>query len=137
MATDLRSDIGAMLDEYRTAQTRLARLRTDAMDLTVTMRSPDRAVTVTVDAQGGLRDLRLDPTHRLDPAELAELAELAEHIVTTAGRAAAQARERLRGLLAAALPERLRDLVGPDGSVDLTRMLPSNLGDLEAWGYRP
>jgi DNA-binding protein YbaB len=131
MATDLRSDIGAMLDEYRTAQTRLARLRTDAMDLTVTMRSPDRAVTVTVDAQGGLRDLRLDPTHRLDPAELAE------HIVTTAGRAAAQARERLRGLLAAALPERLRDLVGPDGSVDLTRMLPSNLGDLEAWGYRP
>jgi DNA-binding protein YbaB len=134
MATDLRSDIAAMLDEYRVAQARLARLRTDAMDLTVTVRSPDRAVTVTVDAQGGLRDLRLDPTHRLDPAELAELAE---HIVTTAGRAAAQARERLRGLLAAALPERLLDLVGPDGSVDLTRMLPSNLGDLGAWGYRP
>jgi DNA-binding protein YbaB len=131
MATDLRSDIGAMLDEYRTAQTRLARLRTDAMDLTVTVRSPDRAVTVTVDAQGGLRDLRLDPTHRLDPAELAE------HIVTTAGRAAAQARERLRGLLAAARPARLRYLGGPDGSVDLTRMLPSNLGDLGAWGYRP
>jgi DNA-binding protein YbaB len=131
MATDMRAEIGAMLEEYRAAQVSLARLQTAAMELTATARSSDRRIAVTVDAQGGLRDLRIDPSVRADPSALAE------RIVALAEQAATQARERLRELVRVALPERLRDLVDPDGTVDLARLLPAGLADLGQWGYRP
>ena len=94
--------------------------------MTVTVRSPDRSVTVTVDAQGELNDVRIDSVMaaRLDTGALSV------RILGASRLAAAQAREQLRVKMRDALPERLRDLVGADGSVDLAAMLPADLAEM-------
>jgi DNA-binding protein YbaB len=131
MRTDLRARIGALLDEYRATRARIERLQAAAAHFRVWVSSPDRSVTVTVDASGELRELTIDP------ARAARLTApvLAENILGASRLAAAQARERLRVAMRDALPERLHDLVAADGSVDLAALLPRNL--VELTGYRP
>ena len=132
MRTDRQAQIGAMLDEYRAMRSRIDSLQAAAVNVATTVRSPDRSVTVTVDAQGGLRDLHIDPTL----ANRLAARDLADRILAAARLAAAQAREQFRVTVREALPERLRELVGPDGSVNLEALLPTNRGDLRGWEQR-
>ncbi len=126
MRTDMQAQIGAMLDDYRATRAQIDGLQAAAAAMTVSVRSPDRSVTVTVDGQGGLRELRIDSAMaaRLDGGALSA------RIVGAARLAAAQAREQIRVKMREALPERLRDLVGADGSVDLATMLWADLAEL-------
>jgi DNA-binding protein YbaB len=134
MRTDLQLRLGAMLEEYRATRSRIADVEVAAAGISATVRSPDRCATVTVDGHGELRDLRIDPVvaARLDARVLSE------RILGATRLATAQAREHVRVMMRDALPEPLRDLVRVDGSVDLTSLLPTDLGDGTAsWGYRP
>jgi hypothetical protein len=117
---DMQSQLSTMLEDYRTARARIGRLQAVAQTMRVSVRSPDRSTTVTVDAAGVLQDLRIDAGR----ASGMPVNELAESILGASRLAAAQARERLRASMREALPERLRDLVGADGSVDLAALLP-------------
>jgi DNA-binding protein YbaB len=117
---DMQSPLSIMLEEYRAARARIDRLQAAAQTMRVSVRSPDRSTTVTVDAAGVLQDLRIDAGH----AARMHVDDLAEAILGASRLAAAQARERLRASMREALPERLRDLVGADGSVDLAALLP-------------
>jgi DNA-binding protein YbaB len=126
MRTDLRAQIAAMLDEYRATRARIERLQATAAHLRVWVSSPDRSVTVTVDVSGELQELTIDPVR----ASRLDAPTLADNILSASRLAAAQARERLRTAARDALPERLHDLVGPDGSVDLAALLPADLASL-------
>jgi|SoiMethySBSTD1v2_1073268.scaffolds.fasta_scaffold1589352_2 DNA-binding protein YbaB len=132
MRTDMQARIEAMLDEYRATRSQIEGVAAAAATMTVSVRSPDRSVIVTVDATGGMYDLRIDAAFaaRLDAGALSA------RILGAARLAAAQAREQLRVTMREALPERLRDLVGADGAVDLAAMLPADLAELTAdWAY--
>lgn len=118
----MRSD---PLDEYRATRARIEKLQAAAQHLRVWVSSPDRSVTVTVDVSGELQELTIDSARA---AKLSAVT-LAENILSASRLAAAQARERLRVAVREALPERLHDLVGPDGSVDLAALLPADLAD--------
>jgi len=122
----MRAQIGVLLEEYRATRARIERLQAAAEHLRVWVSSPDRSVTVTVDVSGELRELTIDSAR----AAKLDAATLAENILGACRLAAAQARERLRTAVRDALPERLHDLVGPDGSVDLAALLPAELSDL-------
>jgi DNA-binding protein YbaB len=126
MRTDIRAQIAAMLDEYHATRARIERLHAAAAHLRVWVSSPDRSVTVTVDVSGELRELTIDPIRaaRLDAPTLAD------NILGASRLAAAQARERLRVAVRDALPERLHSLVGPDGSVNLAALLPTDVAEL-------
>jgi DNA-binding protein YbaB len=128
----MQARIEAMLDEYRATRSQIEGVAAAAATMTVSVRSPDRSVIVTVDATGGMYDLRIDAAFaaRLDAGALSA------RILGAARLAAAQAREQLRVTMREALPERLRDLVGADGAVDLAAMLPADLAELTAdWAY--
>lgn len=129
MRTDLRARIDALLDEYHAARARVERLQAAAAHLRVWVSSPDRSVTVTVDATGELRELTIDPTR----AARLSAPVLAENILGASRLAAAQARERLRVAMRDALPPRLHDLIGSDGAVDLAALLPRRLGELTGY----
>ena len=132
MRTDMQARIEAMLDEYRATRSQIEGVAAAAASMTVSVRSPDRSVIVTVDATGGMYDLRINAAFaaRLDAGALSA------RILGAARLAAAQAREQLRVTMREALPERLRDLVGADGAVDLAAMLPADLAELTAdWAY--
>lgn len=131
MRQDMGDQLGAMLDEYRATRQRIENLQAAAEHLRVRVRSADRSVTVAVDASGELRELTIDPVR----AARLEAPALAESILGASRLAAAQARERLRVALREVLPERLHDLIGSDGSVDLAALLPADLADLA--GHRP
>jgi DNA-binding protein YbaB len=126
MQTDLPAQIDALLDEYRATRARVEKLEAAAAHLRVWVSSPDRSVTVTVDASGELRELTIDSVRA---ARLSAVA-LAENILGASRLAAAQARERLRVAMRDALPARLHNLIGADGSVDLAALLPRDLGDI-------
>ncbi len=123
MLTDMQAQIGAMLDEYRATRARIEGLQAAAANMTVTVRSPDRSVTVTMDAVGELRDIRIDPA----VAARLDWTALSARILGASRLAAAQAREQMRVRMRDVLPERLHDLIGSDGSVDLAAMLPTQL----------
>ena len=126
MGTDMPARIAAMLTEYRATRARIEGLQAMASVMRVSACSPDRSVTATVDVSGELRDLTID-------AELAARLEstvLAQRILGATRLAAAQARERMRVSMRDALPERLRELVASDGSVDLAAILPADLDRL-------
>ena len=126
MRTDLPARIAILLEEYRAIRARVERLQGAAAHLRVWVSSPDRSVTVTVDASGELRELTIDAAR----AARLSASTLAECILGASQLAAAQARERLRVAMRDALPERLHDLVGADGSVDLADLLPRRLVEL-------
>ena len=126
MRIDMQARIGAMLTEYRSTRARIEGLQATARTMRVSARSPDRCVTATVDVSGELRELSIDAglAVRLDPTVLAQ------RILGASRLAAAQARERMRVAMRDALPDRLRELVASDGSVDLAAMLPADLEEL-------
>ena len=126
MLTDMQVQIGAMLDEYRATRARIEGLQAAAANMTVTVRSPDRSVTVTMDAVGELRDIRIDAA----VAARLDWAALSARILGASRLAAAQAREQMRVRMRDVLPERLHDLIGSDGSVDLAAMLPTQLREI-------
>jgi hypothetical protein len=108
--------------EYRWVRARVAQVTAAARSLRVSVRSPDRSVTATVDASGELRELRIDAA----VAARLSAAALAESILGASRLGAAQARERVRVAMRDALPARLRDLVAADGTVDLAALLPAD-----------
>jgi DNA-binding protein YbaB len=126
MLTDMQAQIGAMLEEYRATRARIEGLQAAAANMTVTVRSPDRSVTVTMDAVGELRDIRIDPA----VAARLDWTALSARILGASRLAAAQAREQMRVRMRDVLPERLHDLIGSDGSVDLAAMLPTQLSQI-------
>jgi len=125
MRTETRAELDEMLDEYRGMIARLDRTRADIAGMTATARSSDGSVTVTVGPRGDLVDLALDPTH----ARNLEPQALATRILETAGLAATRVDEQVRATVCDVFPDRLRNLVGPDGTVDLTRLLPRDPGE--------
>jgi DNA-binding protein YbaB len=124
MRTDLLARIDALVDDYRAIRMCLDGLQATAAAMTVTVRSPDRSVTVTVNAQGELCDIRIDPA----VAGRVDWTALSARILGAARLAIAQAKEHKRVTMRAGLPERIRDLVAADGSVDLASILPAELG---------
>jgi DNA-binding protein YbaB len=126
MLTDMQAQIGAMLEQYRATRARIEGLQAAAANMTVTVRSPDRSVTVTMDAVGELRDIRIDPA----VAARLDWTALSARILGASRLAAAQAREQMRVRMRDVLPERLHDLIGSDGSVDLAAMLPTQLSQI-------
>ena len=126
MRTDMQARIGAMLEDYRATRSRIEGLQAAAATMTVTVRSPDRSVTVTVDAGGELRDIRIDPA----VAARLDWTTLSARILGASRLARAQAREQMRVKMREALPERMRDFVGSDGSVDLAAVLPAELREV-------
>ena len=126
MLTDMRAQIDAMLDEYRATRARIEGLQAAAANMTVTVRSPDRSVTVTMDGVGELRDIRIDAA----VAARLDWAALSARILGASRLAAAQAREQMRVRMRDVLPERLHDLIGSDGSVDLAAMVPTQLNEI-------
>jgi DNA-binding protein YbaB len=109
-----------MLLECRGLAARLERLTGEVAALTATARSGDGSVEATVNVRGELADLAIDAVRaeRLDPPALAR------RVVEAAGLAASAVRERTREAVVGFLPSELRHLVGADGSIDITRLLP-------------
>ena len=135
MRTDMQAQIGAMLEEYRATRSRIDGLQAAAANMTVTVRSPDRSVTVTVDAVGRVAR-HPHRSRRRVPARLDGV--LSARILGASRLATAQAREQMRVKMRDALPERLHDLVGSDGSVDLAAMLPAELSEItRGWTQPP
>jgi DNA-binding protein YbaB len=130
----MQAQIGALLEEYRVMRSRIEGLQAAAGTMMVTVRSPDRSVTVTVDAQGELRDIRIDPA----VAARLDWTALSARILGATRLGAAQAREQVRVKMREALPERLRDLVGSDGTFDLAAVLPADLDEItRGWAAHP
>ncbi len=125
MRTETRAQLEEMLGEYRAMMARLDRMKADVAAMTGTARSPDGSVTVTVGPRGDLLDVALDPSR----ARKLDLKALAARIVETAGLAATRVDEQVRAEVCDAIPDRLRNLFGPDGTVDLTRLLPRDRGE--------
>jgi DNA-binding protein YbaB len=122
-ATDAWSDYERMRDE-------LAGLRSSVQEITETAYSPDELVRATVDAQGQLMELALDPRiYRTTNS-----AALAETIKATIGTAVAAATARVLELTKPFLPDGPpASIDDPDGEVDLTfdpllRQLDRHLG---------
>lgn len=123
-----QSHIDEMLEQYRQMRDRLGELQREVGTLTATARSPDGLVTATVGAQGQLVGLRIDPgaLRRLNETSLAA------QIVTTAGVAAGAVRERASQALKGFVPPRFKEAIGPDGNVDVLRLIstdPAELGE--------
>jgi DNA-binding protein YbaB len=130
----MQTQIGAVLEEYRATRSRIDELQAAVAAVTATVRVPARSATATVDGHGELRDLQLDPAvvARLDARQLAREIVLAVQLATMQARAQAQV------MMRDALPARLRFLVRPDGSLDLSELLPDDLEDPAGpWGRRP
>jgi len=125
MGTETRAQLEAMLDDYREITARLDRMKADVAAMTATARSSDGSVAVTVGPRGDLVDLAFDPSH----AGKLDLKTLAARIVETAGLAATRVDERVRATVCDVLPDRLRNLFGPDGTVEPTRLFPRDNGD--------
>lgn len=132
MGTEMHTRLQEMLLGYEASRARLAALSAELAVLTATARSTDRSVIATVNPQGELVSLSIDPVlgPRLDPKALAA------RIIEASGVAAAEVRQRLRDSLRSSLPATLRDLVGPDGAVDVRRLLPEDPHDLLRGGRR-
>lgn len=126
MRTEMQAQIATMLDEYRSARSRLSTLSAELAALTASASTPDRSVTATVNAQGELVALTIDPVlgRRLD------VKVLSARILAASGLAATRVRAQLRSAMHDGLPEHLRNLVGPDGVVAVQRLMPDDPTDL-------
>ena len=128
MGTDMRAQLGAMLDEYRQSRSRIDSLSAELAAMTETVRSTDRSITAVVGSQGQLVSLHLDPV----AASRLDLETLAARIVEAAGIGNGRIQARLQAGFRELLPSHLRDVVCPDGTVDVSRLLPGAAADL-AW----
>jgi len=100
-AAALRERVAAAHARLEQAQQRALRAREDLAGARTSATSPDRAVTVTVDAAGTLLDLALRPSATTLTAD-----RLARTVLRTYRAATAQAVDRTRGVM--------RDLLGTD-----------------------
>src|SRR3977135_4514328 len=126
MRAEIQALLGQMLEEYQATRSRLGTLSAELAAITATTRSADRTVTATVNPQGELVELVIDPVlgARLD------LKMLSARILEASGLAAAHVREQVHATMRGALPDNLRNLVGPDGGLDVQRLLPTDPTDL-------
>jgi DNA-binding protein YbaB len=129
MRSQARTDLNAMLAEYRSLTERTQRLRDDLSSLTATRRSADGSACATVNAWGELVRLTFEPAiaTRLDPSALAT------RIVEAAASAATEARARKQELVSELLPPRLRRLIGNDGAAGLRRLVGDDASGLPGW----
>jgi DNA-binding protein YbaB len=119
----MQAELGSILDEYRSMQARAERVAAELARLRETARSADRSVTATVSTQGELVGLSLEPTI----ARRLSFADLADRVLEASALATARIRERVHGEMLAVLPENLRHLVRPDGTIDVSEFLPVEL----------
>jgi DNA-binding protein YbaB len=134
MRKDMQTQLGAVLDEYRATRSRIEDVQAALLDITATVELPGRTASATVDGSGELRDVRLDPAL----VARQDLWQLERGIVLAVQLAAIQARAKAQVVMRDALPPRLRALVRPDGSLDVTELLPDELDELDGpWGRRP
>jgi DNA-binding protein YbaB len=118
----MQAQISSMLDEYRAMRARMEAVTAELAAMTATARSADRSVTATVNPHGELVHLSIDPVL----AAKFDLNGLTGRILEAAGLAAVQIRGQLRVKMQQLLPAHLRHLVGPDGAVSLTGLLPED-----------
>jgi DNA-binding protein YbaB len=108
-----------MVAEYGAVRARLERLTQELARVRATTRSADRSVTVTVGPRGELVDLRIDAGE----AARVGYEALGQSILEASDRAVEQVGAELRTRMSEALPQRLRHLVGPAGTIDLQSVL--------------
>jgi len=118
--TEIRAQISELLEDYRAMRSRIEAMSAQLAAMTATARSMDRSVTATVGPHGELVRLTIDPAL----AAKLDLTTLTARILEAAGLAAAHARERLGSTMGEVLPDHLRHIVGPDGTVDVRGILP-------------
>jgi DNA-binding protein YbaB len=118
----MQAQLGSMFEEYRAMRSRVELLSARLAAMTASAQSVDRSVTATVGPQGELVALSIDATiaTRLD------LKTLAARILEASALAATQIRERLRVEMCEVLPHHLRHLLGPDGTVNVSGLLPGD-----------
>jgi DNA-binding protein YbaB len=120
MGTEMRAEIQSMLNEYRDMRARMVSLTSELAALTATASSADGIVTATVNPHGEMVALSID--ERI--VRRTGLAPLVPSILEATGRASREVRARARGALQDFLPTWLREVVRPDGSVDVGALLP-------------
>jgi hypothetical protein len=126
MRTEMQARLGQMLEEYQATRSRLGTLSAELATITSTARSADRTVSATVNPQGELVELVIDPVLGARP----DLKMLSARILEASGLAAAHVREQVHATMRGALPDNLRNLVGPDGAINVQRLLPTDPTDL-------
>jgi DNA-binding protein YbaB len=92
MSSSMREQLDEAMDEVRAQQRRLQEARRKAAAATVSLRSQDRLLTVTVAGQGEVRDIAF---HSTDYAAMAP-AQLSAVLVETINTARAQLAEQVR-----------------------------------------
>lgn len=119
----MRAQLDDALRQYRSMAAGLTTLTERLAALRATGRASDGSVHATVDARGALVELTIDPVvgARLDPKALSFRVLEASH------RAGAELRDQVTAAVTAVLPESVRAAVGVDGTVDLGRLLPSDV----------
>jgi DNA-binding protein YbaB len=135
MRLEWQAHIDEMLQQYRQVRDRLGDAQRQISELTSTVASEDGLVTVTVDHQGDLVDLQLNPrVYRvLDPLTLGET------IVETTKRAVSEVRQQAKDLMTPLLPPNTAsaDPADPTGG-GLLSLLPQDPTDLSRFqGSRP
>src|SRR5258707_6036192 len=100
MSTSWQEDIERAYTELEHSQQALRQVRTDVAGRTVTVKSKNRAVSVVVDAQGEVLDVKFHSrAYRSMPA-----GELSALLVETIGQARKQAMAELATIFSAVLP---------------------------------
>lgn len=127
MRLEWQAHIDEMLQQYREIRDRLGDAQRQITELTATASSEDGMVTVTVDHQGDLVELQLNPR----VYRVLDSATLSETIVATTKRATADVRQRAKELMAPLLPPGTAapDTADPTGG-GLLSMLPKDPTDL-------
>ncbi len=124
MRTEAQQQMGSMLAEYRAMTARVETLASELAAMTATASTSDHSVTATVSPQGELVHLRIDSAL----AARFDTRTLVARILEASGAAAAVVRQQLRDKMRDLMPAHLRDLVGPDGAVDVRGLLPAHPG---------
>lgn len=135
MRLEWQAHIDEMLQQYRQIRDRLGDAQRQVSELTATASSEDGMVTVTVDHQGDLVELQLNPR----VYRVLDYLTLSETIVETTKRAVSEVRQQAKDLMTPLLPPNTgsADPTDPAGG-DLMALLPKDPTDLSRFqGSRP
>lgn len=135
MRLEWQAHIDEMLQQYRQIRDRLGDAQRQVSELTATASSEDGMVTVTVDHQGDLVELQLNPR----VYRVLDYLTLSETIVETTKRAVSEVRQQAKDLMTPLLPPNTgsADPTDPAGG-DLMALLPKDTTDLSRFqGSRP
>lgn len=126
MRAEWEAHLAELTERYEAVRSGVTDLRRRLAELTATARDADGRVAVTVDHQGRLSRVELDPR----AAGEMTAAEAVELVLGASRAAAAEIETRRAGLLASALPgpmaDRLSAARDEDGGLDLTKLLTPN-----------